>query len=107
MKQFCKNVMVTAAHVASHTQVELSETLLQVVSPPTTGDNVEAEPGDTCGVVYAVWDLTSNVNQAPNGGLNSAPTSDNGGEITKLKAGDTKGEPVQVDCPYYHIYLSI
>jgi hypothetical protein len=78
-----------------------------------------AAPGDTCGVVYASWTLASDVNdqvqpakssiypkivillsssvmRQPTRGLSSAPASDNGGEMTKLKAGDTKAEPVMV-----------
>jgi hypothetical protein len=102
LKQFCKNVMVTAAHVARYTSVELAETLLQVTAPDTSSG--VTEPGDTCGVVYAVWDLPSGPSLAPNAGLALAPASDNGGEIIKLKAGDTKGEPVQVS-QYLHIYM--
>jgi hypothetical protein len=105
LKQFCKNVMVTAAHVARYTSVELAETLLQVTAPDTSS---VTEPGDTCGVVYAVWDLPSGSSLAPNAGLALAPASDNGGEIIKLKAGDTKGEPVQVfQYIYTHIYMYI
>jgi len=41
-------------------------------------------------------DLPSSPNDNPVAALASAPTSDNGGEMVKVKAGDAKGEPVEV-----------
>ena len=48
-------------------------------------DAPEALPGDTCGVVYAAWDLPDAAGASPTTGLASAPASDNGGEMTKVR----------------------
>ena len=93
LRRFCKHVMATAAHVARFSDSTMSDPVLQVTNDDGSAATVGS--GDTCGVVYACWELSQQAANPPHTSIAAAPTADNDGEMVKIKAGNAADEPFE------------
>ena len=94
VRRFCKHIMVVSAHAARFLGVAMVDTQLQI-SSGRDDDSAVVASGDTCGVVYACWNLPTQMEDPPHRNLGGPPVVGNDNDIAKMKAGIASNEPVE------------